>query len=52
MIKNIISYLVVFLVGDHILDEMMKDKEIKMSPYPFRSLRDKLLHNLNKRNKS
>lgn len=32
--------ILVLLIGDYILDEMNKDKQIHMLPSPFRYLRD------------
>jgi len=42
MINKFISFVVVFLVGSYVLDEMTKSKRISVIPSPFRYFRNKL----------
>ena len=41
--NKLISGLVILVVGDYVLDEMTKDKNIEVFPNPYRWLRNKIL---------
>jgi len=41
--NNLISFLLILVIGDYVLDEMNKNNRIEMFPNPYRWLRNKIL---------